>query len=141
MRSVPISVSSVVLPEPDGPVMITICPSYASKWLSNSTCFRSLALAEKMIQPPNADAPLRLSRPIAVAFVARKSTDDAISPVPVFMVRKLWSQNKSAGSAAINLLTASSPEITHIAAVTPSTASASSGPSSIVSPVTRSRIL
>ena len=40
-RSAPTSVSSVVFPEPDGPVTITISPAPISVVMSNRICLRS----------------------------------------------------------------------------------------------------
>ncbi len=40
-RSAPISVKSVVLPEPDGPVITTSWPGWTAQLMSNSTWLRA----------------------------------------------------------------------------------------------------
>ena len=61
--SVPISVSSVVLPEPEGPVMMTISPGITSRLLSNSDLFAQLSFAKVVVQ--TADARRRSGRLLA----------------------------------------------------------------------------
>ena len=55
VRSPPMSVSSVVLPEPDGPLMMTSSPGITSSVLSNSTCVRVSPVAEVVVHSGDAE--------------------------------------------------------------------------------------
>ena len=62
VRSVPMSVSSVVLPEPEGPVMITISPRRTSSLLSCKRLAAQFALAEVVVQVRDLDRLRQLGR-------------------------------------------------------------------------------